>query len=144
MGSRSLFPSAVVPPGGSQVLPQTPVPAALNGLIQAISPNALPAAVMQASGPPAPAPGPNSFELMVASYDPDAGVLVVRFKDGPSSPEMELVTDFNDPGLQNGAVVLQLGDSRLSQSVVLQIKPKVKPPKFATIEEAEKWMEENA
>lgn len=93
---------------------------------------------------PTPTPGPNAFEVMVVSYDPDSQMLVARFKDGPGAQEMELVTDFSDPGLQQGSVVVALGDNMLAPSVVLAINPRKTPPKFTSVEEAEKWLEENS
>lgn len=92
---------------------------------------------------PTPVPGPNAFEVAVASYDPDAQVVVVRVKDSADAEEIEAIVDLG-AATNKGTIEIVLGDNKLSPKILLQIVPRVTPPKFATIEEAEAWMEENA
>lgn len=137
MGSKSLFPTAAVTPGGSQVTAQA-APAArnnarlTNGMLIGQSVSTL------SSGP-----GPNAFEVGVIAYDPDAGILNVRIKDSANAEEVDCTVEL-EKMTGTGTVVIQLGDSKLSPKIEIKISPRVTPPKFATIEEAEKWMEENS
>lgn len=97
----------------------------------------------QGAHPPTPVPGPNAFEVAVASYDPDAQVLVIRVKDSEDAEEIEAVIDLMAM-TGSGTIEIQLGDSKLAPKIEIKVRPRVTPPKFATIEQAEKWMEENA
>lgn len=93
--------------------------------------------------PPSPVPGPNAFEVAVASYDPDAQLVVVRVKTSADAEEIEAVVDLG-AATNSGVIEMVLGDSKLSPKIQIKILPKVTPPKFATIEEAEAWMEANS
>lgn len=100
-------------------------------------------AVATQNPPTTPVPGPNAFEVAVASYDPDAQIVVVRVKTAADAEEIEAVVDLG-AATNSGVIEMVLGDSKLSPKIQIKILPKVTPPKFATIEEAEAWMEANS
>lgn len=140
--SKSLFPPLA--PGPNTLVapvtaPTTPVaPAArnnarlTNGMLLGQSVSTL------SSGP-----GPNAFEVGVVSYDPDSGVVNVRVKDAAGADEVDCTVELDKmPG--SGTIEIVLGDSKLSPKIEIKISPRVKPPTFTSIEEAEAWMEANA
>ena len=131
--TKSLFPQNVPgPQPRAQTLPARNNSRLSNGLLVGQSVTTL------ASGP-----GPNAFEIGVISLDPDTGVLNVRVKDSVQAEEIDCTVMLAD--MQgSGTIEIVLGDSKLSPKVEIKISPRVTPPKFATIDEAEAWMEANA
>lgn len=87
--------------------------------------------------------GPNAFEVGVVSYDPDAGIVNVRVTDSSQAEVAECTVEL-EKMTGCGIIDLHLGEGKLSPRIEIRIYPRVKPPKFASVEEAEKWMEEFA
>lgn len=132
--SKSLF-STVTPALPSQLL------TTLNGGAAVLPSGALVAPTPAVTS--MPVPGPNAFEVGVLAYDPDSATLVVRVRTEKDAEEIEAVIDLQAM-TANGTIEIILGEGKLAPKIVINVKPRVKPPAFSTPEEADAWLEEHA
>jgi hypothetical protein len=84
-------------------------------------------------------PGPNAYEAFTGEYDPDKQLLRIGLPG-----DREAFVDFNALTPDSPSVRVVLGDTKLSPTVTLTFANPGKPPKFATVEEAEAWLEEHS
>lgn len=82
-----------------------------------------------------PEPGPNTREIGVLEYDPDAGLLVFTMPN-----DVKAFVKFDDLDDDGTSFEILLNDSKIGPQVKLQMK-NVRLPKFSSPEEAEAWLE---
>lgn len=82
-----------------------------------------------------PVPGPNSREVGVLSYDPDAGLLCFTMPN-----DVQAFVKFDELDDEGTSFEILLNDSKIGPQVKLQMR-NVRLPKFASPEEAEAWLE---
>lgn len=82
-----------------------------------------------------PEPGPNTREVGVLEYDPDAGLLVFTMPN-----DVKAYVKFDDLDEAGTEFEILLNDTKIGPQVKLQFK-NVRLPKFSTPEEAEAWLE---
>lgn len=84
-----------------------------------------------------PEPGPNTREVGLLEYDPDAGLLVFTMPN-----DVRTYIKFDELDGDRSFDVL-LNDTKIGPQVKLTFK-NVRLPKFSSPEEAEAWLEENS
>lgn len=87
---------------------------------------------------------PAAFELAVISYDPAQSLINVRATDKQAGEVKEVTAVLSDPAFTEGLIKIALGEGPLAARVEIRIVGPARPPKFATVEEADAWLEEHS